>query len=106
MDEHKWNLVQLLRGVKDSQIHSRIWQHTRSMARWTIAEDSSEPAYPGLQTEEGFNLFVRVKEQMYQAIRSGNYTVLKDGKRDALCRVCGNLTKGECRLRGKQISIR
>jgi len=95
-----------MRGASDNQAHSRLRQHTQSMVRWTIDVNSSDPAYPGLQTEEGFNHFVDLKEQMYRAIQSGNYTELGDKKTDALCRSCGNLTENGCRLRGKCINPR
>jgi hypothetical protein len=106
LKHHVWNLKSILKGVSKDQVHSRLRQHTQSMTKWTDGENSGDPAYPGLQTEEGFNHFIELKERMYEAIQTGNFTELDDKKADDLCRSCGNLTENGCRLRGKCISIR
>ena len=103
---HVLNLKQLLDGLPEAEVHSRLRYRARSMIRWTIGAESLEPAYPGLQTEGGFNHFIEVEEQMYRAINSGNFVKLDDKKTDDLCSSCGNLTENGCRLRGKEISQR
>lgn len=96
----------LLNRVPEEGVHSRLRYQARSMIRWTIDANSSEPAYPGLQTEEGFNKFIDVEEQMYKAIQSGDFIELDNKKIDALCESCGDLTENGCRLRGKCVSRR
>ena len=76
------------------------------MVRWSIDASSPEPAYPGLQTEAGYNKFIDVEEQMFNAIQSGDFTEINDKKIDDLCRACGNLTTNGCRLKGKSVSRR
>lgn len=105
LKHHVWNLKSIMRGAGNGEAHSRLRQHTLSMVRWSI-EGSGEAAYPGLQIEEGFNKFVQLKERMYAAIQSGDFTQLDDKQVDDLCRACGNLTENGCRLKGKCISPR
>lgn len=76
------------------------------MVRWSSDSSCSEPAYPGLQTEEGYNKFIDIEEQMYKAIQAGDFTEIDDKKADDLCRVCGNLTSDGCGLKGKEVSRR
>lgn len=106
LKHHRLNLQMLLNGVSKAEVHSRLHSQARSMIRWTIDANSSEPAYPGLQTEAGFNHFIDIEAQMHQAIQSGNFVELDDKKTDALCATCGNLTENGCRLRGKCVSRR
>lgn len=106
LDHHVFNLKLLLNRTSGKDVASQLHNQARSMVRWTRSADSNEAAYPGLQTEEGFNKFVGVEARMCQAIQSGNFTVIGDQETDALCAVCGNLTSDGCKIRGTRVSKR
>lgn len=103
---HILNLKFLLNRVPEEGVHSRLRWQARSMIRWSTDASSSEPAYPGLQTETGYNKFIDVEEQMFKAIQSGDFTEIDDKNVDDLCRACGNLTTNGCGLKGKSVSRR